>query len=144
MMIDTVNGTDTLPGVGAGPGLFEGTDEHGHRNITSVRRIAGKGRERGQVLLNVVTALLVLLDAWVLYVSFSAQYRFIDRTRGQRAPSLIEAGMLDLALVIFSGLGIALSLKGKSSRSVRMLIITFSAASAGMNFAAADPGSWRS
>jgi hypothetical protein len=146
MMIDIpVNGKEVRD---AGPGLFEGVDSDGWKHLTNVRKIAGKisGKERprGQSLLNVVTALLILLDAGVLYVSFAAQFRFIEMTRNQEIPSGIEAGMLDLALIIFSGLGIALSLKGKSSKAVRVLIIVFAAASAGMNYAAADGASWRS
>lgn len=138
----------------AGPGLFriEPEDPGARVHITDgwgIRRVAGKAKARkeripGRRLLNVVTFLLGLLDAGLLYVSFAAQYRFILGIKGQRFPSMIEAGMLDLALVIFSCLGIALSLIGKPARAVRVLIVAFAGASAGMNFAAADPGSWRS
>jgi hypothetical protein len=52
--------------------------------------------------------------------------------------------MLDVGMVLLSGLGIGLALAGKPSKSVRFLIMVCAAASAGMNFADADPGSWKS
>ena len=52
--------------------------------------------------------------------------------------------MLDAGMVILSALGIGLARAGKPSRSVRVLIMICAGASAGMNLAAADPGSWRS
>jgi hypothetical protein len=134
----------SLAEVEPGPGLFEVTDHDGQTSVTNIRKIAGKDRERGQVLLNVFTSLLVLLDAGVLAVSFAAQYRFIYQMRGQQVASLIEAGMLDVALIIVSGLGIAISLRGKSSKAARALIVVFASASAGMNYAAADTSLWRS
>jgi len=91
-----------------------------------------------------MTWLLVVLDAGLLYVSFAAQYKFVFTEKGQRVPSAIEAGMLDVGMVLLSGLGIGLALAGKPSKSVRFLIMVCAAASAGMNFASASPGSWRS
>ena len=52
--------------------------------------------------------------------------------------------MLDAGMVILSALGIGLARAGKPSSSVRFLIMICAGASAGMNFAAADPASWRS
>jgi hypothetical protein len=57
---------------------------------------------------------------------------------------MIEAAMLDAGMIILSALGIGLAMRGKASKTERFLIMTCSAASAGMNFAAANPGSWRS
>jgi len=91
-----------------------------------------------------MTWLLRVLDAGLLYVSFAAQYRFVFNEKGQRVPSAIEAGMLDVGMVLLSGLGIGLALAGKPSKSVRFLIMVCAAASAGMNFANANPGSWKS
>ena len=79
-----------------------------------------------------------------MYVSFDAQYQFILAQKGARAASLIEAAMLDAGMVILSALGIGLARAGKPSASVRVLIVICAGASAGMNFAAADPASWRS
>ena len=133
----------------AGPGLFEvtRTDEHGNAGrsfITNVRRLAGKERTPGSMVIMAMTWLLVVLDAGLLYVSFAAQYKFVFTEKGQRVPSAIEAGMLDVGMVLLSGLGIGLALAGKPSKSVRFLIMVCAAASAGMNFADADPGSWKS
>ena len=75
-----------------------------------------------------------------MYVSFDAQYQFILAQKGARGASLIEAAMLDAGMVILSALGIGLARAGKPSGSVRVLIMICAGASAGMNFAAADPG----
>src|SRR5260370_19491419 len=91
-----------------------------------------------------MTWLLAVLDAGLLYVSFAAQYRFVFAQKGQQVPAAIEAGMLDVGMVLLSGLGIGVALAGKPSRSVRFLIMACAAASAGMNYADANPGSWRS
>ena len=133
----------------AGPGLFEvtRTGEHGNAGrsfITNVRRLAGKERAPGSMVIMAMTWLLVVLDAGLLYVSFAAQYKFVFTEKGQQIPSAIEAGMLDVGMVLLSGLGIGLALAGKPSKSVRFLIMVCAAASAGMNFASADPGSWKS
>ena len=133
----------------AGPGLFEvtRTDVHGNAGrsfITNVRRLAGKERTPGSMVIMAMTWLLVVLDAGLLYVSFAAQYKFVFTEKGQRVPSAIEAGMLDVGMVLLSGLGIGLALAGKPSKSVRFLIMVCAAASAGMNFADAAPGSWKS
>jgi hypothetical protein len=133
----------------AGSGLFEvtGTDVHGNAGrsfITNVRRLAGKDRTPGSMVIMAMTWLLVVLDAGLLYVSFAAQYKFVFTEKGQRVPSAIEAGMLDVGMVLLSGLGIGLALAGKPSKSVRFLIMVCAAASAGMNFADAAPGSWKS
>ena len=79
-----------------------------------------------------------------MYVSFGAQYRFILTRKGDRGASLIEAAMLDAAMIILSALGTGLARAGKPSRSVRFLIVICAGASAGMNLAAANSASWRS
>src|SRR5271169_2668432 len=132
-----------------GRGLFEVTRTGVHGNagrsfITNVRRLAGKERTPGSMVIMAMTWLLVVLDAGLLYVSFAAQYKFVFTEKGQRVPSAIEAGMLDVGMVLLSGLGIGLALAGKPSKSVRFLIMVCAAASAGMNFADAAPGSWKS
>jgi hypothetical protein len=98
----------------------------------------------GSRVIAFATWLLAVLGAGLMYVSFDAQYTFILAQKGARAASLIEAAMLDAGMVILSALGIGLAQAGKPSRSVRFLIMTCAAASAGMNLAAADPASWRS
>jgi hypothetical protein len=132
-----------------GPGLFvvTQTDEHGTHDrsfITNVRKLAGKDRPPGSVVISAATWLLVLLDAGLFYVSFDAQYKAIFAVKNASVPSMIEAAMLDAGMVILSALGIGLALAGKPSKTERFLIMACSGASAGMNFAAANPGSWRS
>ena len=122
------------------PGLFEVTRTGVHGNagrsfITNVRRLAGTERTPGSMVIMAMTWLLVVLGAGLLYVSFAAQYKFVFTVKGQRVPSAIEAGMLDVGMVLLSGLGIGLALAGKPSKSVRFLIMVCAAASAGMNFA---------
>jgi hypothetical protein len=142
--IHAMNGSE-MPN---GPGLFGVTseDETGNRQtfVTNIRRLAGNERTPGSAVIAAATWLLVLLDAGLLYVSFDAQYRYIFSVKDARVPSIIEAAMLDAGMVILSALGIGLALRGKASKAERFLIMVCAAASAGMNFAAANPGSWRS
>lgn len=98
----------------------------------------------GRRVIAFATWLLALLGAGLMYVSFDAQYQFVLAEKGVRAASLIEAAMLDAGMVILSALGIGLAQAGKPSGSARLLIVICAAASAAMNFAAADPASWRS
>jgi hypothetical protein len=114
------------------------------RTVTSIGRLAGFGRAPGSRVIAFATWLLALLGAGLMYVSFDAQYQFILAQKDARAASLIEAAMLDAGMVILSALGIGLARAGKPSGSVRVLIMICAGASAGMNLAAADTGSWRS
>ena len=131
-----------------GPGLFAvtRTDAHGTADpfITNVRKLAGKDRPPGSVVIAAATWLLVLLDAGLFYVSFDAQYQAIFAVKNASVPSMIEAAMLDAGMVILSALGIGLAIRGKASRAERTLIVACALASAGMNYAAADAASWRS
>jgi hypothetical protein len=131
----------------AGPGLFaiESSDgTQSRRLVTNVRRLAGAERPPGSVLIASATWLLAILDAGLLYVSYAAQYQYIFAVKNAQAPAMIEAAMLDAGMIILSALGIGLAMRGKASKTERFLIMTCSAASAGMNFAAANPASWRS
>jgi hypothetical protein len=112
--------------------------------ITNVRRLAGRERPPGSVLITAATWLLAILDAGLLYVSFDAQYTYIFAVKNAKVPAMIEAAMLDAGMIILSALGIGLAMRGKASKAERFLIMICSAASAGMNFAAANPASWRS
>ena len=68
----------------------------------------------------------------------------IFAARHQNIASIIEAGMLDVGMVIFSLLGLGLARLGKPARAERVLVIVCSSASAGMSYAAADVASPRS
>ena len=126
-----------------GPGLFA-IDRSDGTFITNIRRLAGRDRPPGSVLIMSATWLLAILDAGLLYVSFDAQYRYIFAVKNARVPAMIEAAMLDAGMIILSALGIGLAMRGKASKAERFLIMICAAASTAMNFAAADPGSWRS
>ena len=126
-----------------GPGLFA-IDRSDGTFITNIRRLAGRERPPGSVLIMCATWLLAILDAGLLYVSFDAQYRYIFAVKNAEVPAMIEAAMLDAGMIILSALGIGLAMRGKASKAERFLIMICAAASAGMNFAAANPGSWRS
>jgi hypothetical protein len=133
--------------ISRGPGLFAIESSDGgdaRRLITNIRRLAGSERPPGSMLITAATWLLAILDAGLLYVSFDAQYRYIFEVKNAKAPAMIEAAMLDAGMIILSALGIGLAMRGKSSKTERFLIMICSAASAGMNFAAANSGSWRS
>jgi CBS domain-containing protein len=142
MSIHAVNGDNPR-----GPGLFQvrtaGQDGE-YSLISNVRRLAGRERPPGSVLIMAATWLLAVLDAGLLYVSFDAQYRYIFAVKDAKVPSMIEAAMLDAGMVILSALGIGLALRGKASTAQRALIVLCAFASAGMNYAAADTASWRS
>jgi hypothetical protein len=130
-----------------GPGLFaidRGDGTAPDTFVTNIRRLAGRDRPPGSVLIASATWLLAILDAGLLYVSFDAQYRYIFAVKNATVPAIIEAAMLDAGMIILSALAIGLAMRGKASKAERFLIMICSAASAGMNFAAANPGSWRS
>jgi hypothetical protein len=130
-----------------GSGLFaieRSNGEQARTVITNVRRLAGRERPPGSVLIAAATWLLAVLDAGLLYVSFDAQYTYIFAVKDAKVPAMIEAAMLDAGMIILSALGIGLALRGKASKAERFLIMICAAASAGMNFAAANPASWRS
>jgi hypothetical protein len=131
------------PDLPRGPGLFA-VDTPDGQHVTNVRRIAGTGRGPGSLLVGWSTALLALLDAGLFYVSWWGQYLFIVAARHQDAPAMIEAAMFDTGQVIFTGLSLGLARKGRPSKTERFLIQACAAASAAMNYAAADTSSARS
>jgi hypothetical protein len=127
-----------------GAGLFEVVRGNGERVITNVRRIAGGDRTPGSRVIAVATWLLSALGAGLLLVSFSAQFHYILNVKHENIPAIIEALSPDLAMVILSALAIGLALAGKASRAERLLIVSFAGLAAFMNYAPANPGSWRS
>jgi len=127
-----------------GPGLFAVGRPGGETVITNVRRLAGFDRAPGSRVIAFATWLLVFLGGGLMYVSFQAQYQYIFAVKHVGIASAIEAAMLDAGMVILSALGIGLALAGKPSKAERFLIMVCAAASAGMNYAAADAASWRS
>ena len=133
--------TPTIP---RGPGLFEISKANGERVVTNVRRLAGAERPPGSALIAVAAWLLAMIGAGALYVSFTAQQRYVFAARHQNVASIIEALLLDLLMIVFTLLALGLSRAGKSSRTERALILACAAASAYMNVSAADTASPRS
>ena len=133
--------TPTIP---RGPGLFEISKANGERVVTNVRRLAGAERAPGSALIAVAAWLLALIGGGALYVSFTAQQRYVFAARHQNIASVIEALLLDLLMIVFTLLALGLSRAGKSSRTERALILACAAASAFMNVSAADAASPRS
>ena len=133
--------TPTIP---RGPGLFEITRANGQQLVTNVRRLAGADRAPGSVLIACAAWLLAVIGAGALYVSFSAQYKYVFAARHQNVASIIEALLLDVLMIVFTLLALGLSRAGKSSRTERGLVLACAAASAYMNVSAADTASPRS
>jgi hypothetical protein len=78
-----------------GPGLFQLAQANGHKNITNVRRLAGRDRAPGAALIGSAAWLLVLIGAGALYVSFDAQRKYVFAVRHHQAASIIEALLLE-------------------------------------------------
>jgi hypothetical protein len=85
-----------------------------------------------------------VLGIGLLAVSYAAQYRYVLNQRHQDVASLIEAGALDVGLIIFSLLALGLARAGLAAKTERALIVVCAAGSALMNYAAADVTSPRS
>jgi hypothetical protein len=134
----------STPTVSRGPGLFEVTRANGERAVTTVRRLAGSERAHGSALIATAAWLLALTGGGALYVSFTAQQRYVFAARHQNAASIIEALLLDLLMIVFTLLALGLSRAGKSARAERILILTCATASSYMNVSAADMASPRS
>jgi hypothetical protein len=87
-------------------------------------------------------AALALLAAAAATVSFAAQYRMVAAAKHSTAVAALEAGIPDVAALIFATLGIALALHGKRALRPRMLNLAAVGTSLMMNLLAAGPG-WR-
>jgi hypothetical protein len=98
----------------------------------------------GARLVGTAAVLLFVLGAGLLSVSYAAQYRYVLEQRHQAVASLIEAGALDVGLIIFSLLALGLARAGLAAKTERVLVVVCAAGSALMNYAAADVTSPRS
>lgn len=128
-----------------GPGLFAvDSDDSDKTFITNVRRLAGNARTPGSRIIAFATWALFALGAGLLYVSLNAQYHDVLNEKHESIPAAIEALSPDGAMIILSALAIGLALAGKASKAERFLIVAFAVLAAFMNYAPADPHSWRS
>ena len=85
---------------------------------------------------------LGLLAAAAAAVSFAAQYQMIFAAKNIQWAAALEAGIPDVAALVFASLGIALALHGKRAIRARVLNVGAVATSITMNLLAAAPG-WR-
>ena len=98
----------------------------------------------GAVLLMAAAFLLLLLAAAQGYVSFRAQYAFIDHAKRSRLPSMLEALGLDTGAVIFALLALSLAWRGRPGGVERTLNVACALGSMTMNLLAANLTSPRS
>jgi hypothetical protein len=101
-------------------------------------------RQPGTVLLILAALLLLGLAAAQGYVSWRAQFSFIDAAKHARVPSALEALGLDTGAVIFALLGLAHARMGHPARIERTLNIACAMGSMVMNLLSADLASPRS
>ena len=101
-------------------------------------------RGDGGGLLAVASWLLLLLAAAQGYVSFRAQYAFVDHAKRASVPSTLEALGLDTGAVIFALLALSLARRGRRGTVERFLNVTCAFGSLSMNLLAADLTSPRS
>jgi hypothetical protein len=105
---------------------------------------ARAARQDGGVLLAVASGLLILLAAAQGYVSFRAQYAFVDHAKHANIPSILEALGLDTGAVIFALLALSLARRGRPGAVERVLNVACALGSMTMNLLAAELTSPRS
>jgi hypothetical protein len=85
---------------------------------------------------------LGVLAAGSAVVSYAAQYRMVYTAKHVAPAAALEAGIPDVAALIFAALGVALALHGKRAVRPRVLNVCAVATSVSMNVLAAGHG-WR-
>ena len=120
-----VDGRDVLAGHTNRDGLTLLTRP---RRSWSWRQRSGRAREPGEKrpgarLIATGAVLLFLLGIGLLAVSFAAQYQYVLHERHQHVASLIEAGALDVGLIIFSLLALGLARAGLSAKIERAAVL---------------------
>ena len=100
------------------------------------------GRDRPGRWLAAAMVSLGVLAAGAAVVSFAAQYRMVLAAKGSVPVAGLEAGIPDVAALIFAALGIALALHGRRAIRARVLNVAAVGTSVLMNALAAAPG-WR-
>jgi hypothetical protein len=101
-------------------------------------------RVKGGGLLAAASCLLLLHAAAQGYVSFRAQYAFVDHAKHARVPSVLEALGLDTGAVIFALLALSLARRGRRGSVERVLNVACALGSLAMNLLAANLASPRS
>jgi hypothetical protein len=98
----------------------------------------------GALLLAAASVLLLALAIAQGYVSWRAQFAFIDAAKHARVPSALEALGLDAGAVIFALLALAHARMGRPARIERVLNLACAFGSMTMNLLGADLASPRS
>ncbi len=101
-------------------------------------------RRKGGGLLATASCLLLLLAAAQGYVSFRAQYNFVEHAKRAHVPSVLEALGLDTGAVIFALLALSLARRGRRGTVERVLNVACALGSLTMNLLAANLTSPRS
>jgi hypothetical protein len=97
---------------------------------------------RPGIWLVVSMSALAVLAAAAAAVSYSAQYRMVFAAKGVAPVAALEAGIPDVAALVFATLGIALALHGKRAIRARVLNVGAVGTSVAMNVLVAGAG-WR-
>lgn len=119
---------------------IRGPQAEGSGARTSSPRPGVKDRPARWLTLSMV-ALAVLATASAV-VSYAAQYRMVLAAKGAPEVAALEAGIPDVAALVFATLGIALALHGKRAIRARFLNLGAVGTSVAMNVLAAGAG-WR-
>jgi hypothetical protein len=130
--------------LGAFDGDFAGAPAGSDESLRAARLQPGSGREGdrpGRWLTASMVALGVLAGASAV-VSYAAQYRMVLAAKDVVPVAVLEAGIPDIAALIFATLGIALALHGRRAVRARLLNVGAVATSVAMNVLAAGHG-WR-
>jgi hypothetical protein len=105
-------------------------------------RLRGGGGDRPARWLTASMVALGVLAGASAVVSYAAQYRMVVAAKAVAPVAAIEAGIPDVAALIFASLGIALALHGRRAIRARVLNVGAVATSVTMNVLAAGHG-WR-
>ena len=128
--------------IGAFDDDFAGASASGEGGNDDLRLPGGKEGDRpGRWLTTSMVALGVLAGASAV-VSYAAQYRMVLAAKGVESVAALEAGIPDVAALIFATLGIALALHGRRAVRARVLNVGAVGTSVAMNVLAAGHG-WR-
>ena len=131
-----------------GPGLFARTfrqaDGTESPPVVTNLKLAGPGRKPGAWLINIATALLLLLAVALYVVSISAQWSYVMDIKHDNVVSWIEAASLDGGMAVFTLLALGLSRAGQAARIERVFIVACALGSAWMNWEAANTADLRS
>ena len=110
--------------------------------VVNLRSRGGSYRDRPARWLTVSMIALGVLAAASAVVSYAAQYRMVFAAKDVAPVAALEAGIPDVAALIFATLGIALALHGRRAIRPRVLNVGAVVTSVAMNVLASGPG-WR-